>query len=41
MRFLERLFSSRAARIGIVPVWLIFGGLGGSFAQRFQNVQKN
>ncbi|MGP0033805.1 MAG: MMPL family transporter [Solirubrobacteraceae bacterium] len=41
MRFLERLFSSRAARIGIVLVWLIFGGLGGSFAQRFQNVQKN
>jgi putative drug exporter of the RND superfamily len=41
MRFLERLFSSRAARIGIVLVWLVFGGLGGSFAQRFQNIQKN
>ena len=22
-------------------MWFIFGGLGGSFAQRFQNVQKN
>ena len=41
MRFLERLFPSRAARIGIVLVWLVFGGLGGSFAQRFQNIQKN
>ncbi len=41
MRFLARLFASRAARIGIVLVWLIFGGLGGSFAQRFQNIQKN
>ncbi|MGZ4249528.1 MAG: MMPL family transporter [Solirubrobacteraceae bacterium] len=41
MRFLERLFASRASRIGIVLVWLIFGGLGGSFAQRFQNIQKN
>ena len=41
MRFLEPLFASRAARIGIVLVWLVFGGLGGSFAQRFQNIQKN
>jgi len=41
MRFLERLFASRAARIGIVLAWLVFGGLGGSFAQRFQNIQKN
>jgi RND superfamily putative drug exporter len=41
VRFLERLFASRAARIGIVVVWLVFGGLGGSFAQRFQNIQKN
>ncbi len=41
MRLLERLFASRAARIGIVLLWLVFGGLGGSFAQRFQNVQKN
>jgi putative drug exporter of the RND superfamily len=41
MRSLERLFASRAARIGIVLVWLVFGGLGGSFAQRFQNIQKN
>ena len=41
MRFLERLFASRAARIGIVLVWLVFAGLGGSFAQRFQNIQKN
>ena len=41
MRFLERLFASRAARIGIVLVWLVFGLVGGSFAQRFQNIQKN
>ncbi len=41
MRVLERLFASRAARIGIIVLWLILGGLGGSFAQRFQNVQKN
>ena len=41
MRFLERLFASRAARAGIVLVWLVFGGLGGSFAQRFENIQKN
>ncbi|MBV8998225.1 MAG: hypothetical protein JO304_04140, partial [Solirubrobacterales bacterium] len=41
MRFLERLFASRATRIGVVLVWLVFGGLGGSFAQRFQNIQKN
>jgi hypothetical protein len=41
MRFLERLFASRAARIGIVLVWLVCGGLGGAFAQRFQNIQKN
>ncbi|MBV9334782.1 MAG: MMPL family transporter, partial [Solirubrobacterales bacterium] len=41
MKFLERLFASRAARIGIVLTWLVFGGLGGSFAQRFQNIQKN
>jgi putative drug exporter of the RND superfamily len=41
MRVLERLFASRAARIGIIVLWLILGGLGGSFAQRFQNLQKN
>ena len=41
MRFLERLFASRVARIGVVLVWLVSGGLGGSFAQRFQNIQKN
>ena len=41
MRFLERLLASRAARIGIVLAWLVFGGLGGSFAQRFHNIQKN
>ncbi len=41
MRFLERLFASRAARIGIALVRLVFGGLGASFAQRFQNIQKN
>ena len=41
MNVLERLFASRPARIGIILVWLVLGGLGGSFAQRFQNVQKN
>ena len=43
MRDLERLFISRPARIGIILLWLIHGGtgLGGSFAQRFQDVQKN
>src|SRR5689334_7943395 len=41
MRSLERLFATRAARVGIVLLWLVFGGLGGSFAQRFQDVQKN
>src|SRR5581483_3648331 len=41
MRWIERLFASRTARLGIVLAWLVFGGLGGSFAQRFQNVQKN
>ena len=41
MRFLERLFASRLARTVIVLVWLVFGGLGGSFAQRFQDIQKN
>ena len=41
MRALEHLFGSRPARIGIILLWLILGGLGGSFAQRFQDVQKN
>ncbi|MFL5865161.1 MAG: MMPL family transporter [Solirubrobacteraceae bacterium] len=41
MRGLERLFLSRPARLGIIVVWLVLGGLGGSFAQRFQDVQKN
>ena len=41
MRFLERLFASRSARIGIVLVWLVFGGLGGSFAQRFQDRRRS
>jgi hypothetical protein len=41
MRALEHLVASRPARIGIIVVWLILGGLGGSFAQRVQNVQKN
>ena len=41
MRALEHLFGSRPARIGIILLWLILGGLGGSFAQRFQNVEKN
>ena len=41
MRALERLFISRPTRIAIILLWLILGGLGGSFAQRFQDVQKN
>ena len=41
MRALEHLFDSRPVRIGIILLWLILGGLGGSFAQRFQDVQKN
>ena len=41
MRRLEALFTSRPARIGIILVWVVLGGLGGSFAQRFQDVQKN
>jgi putative drug exporter of the RND superfamily len=41
MRAFEHLFGSRPARIGIVLLWLVLGGLGGSFAQRFQDVQKN
>ncbi|HLY48699.1 MAG TPA: MMPL family transporter [Solirubrobacteraceae bacterium] len=41
MRPLERLFASRGARIGMVVLWLVLGGLGGSFAQSFQNIQKN
>ena len=41
MRASRALFASRPARIGIVLAWLVFGGLGGSFAQRFQNIQKN
>jgi uncharacterized membrane protein YdfJ with MMPL/SSD domain len=40
MRALERLFGSRPALIGIILLWLVLGGLGGSFA-RFQDVQKN
>jgi len=40
VRFLERLFASRATRVGIVLASLVFGGLG-SFAQRFQDIQKN
>jgi predicted cobalt transporter CbtA len=41
MRALEHLFISRPARIGIILLWLVLGGLGGSFAQRFQDVQRN
>jgi RND superfamily putative drug exporter len=41
MRALEHLFGSRPARIGIILLWLVLGGLGGSFAQRFQDVQRN
>jgi hypothetical protein len=41
MRALERLFSSRPARIAIILLWLILGAPGGSFAQRLQDVQKN
>lgn len=29
MRVLERLFGSRLARIGIILLWLILGGLSG------------
>ena len=39
MSVLERLFISRPARVGVIVAWL--GELGGSFAQRFQNVQRN
>jgi len=41
VRALEHLFGSRHARIGIILVWFILGGLGGSFAHRFQDMQKN
>ncbi len=41
MRALEHLFGSRLARIGIIVLWLSLGWLGGSFAQRFQDVQRN
>ncbi|MBV9716438.1 MAG: MMPL family transporter [Solirubrobacterales bacterium] len=41
MKFLDRLFVSRPLRIAVIVLWLVLGGLGGSFAQRFQAVQKN
>ena len=41
MRALERLFISRPARIGIILLWLVLGGLGGLFAQPFQYAHKN
>ena len=39
MHVLERPFISQPARVGVIVAWL--GELGGSFAQRFQNVQRN
>ena len=33
MKALEHLFGSRPARIGIILLWLILGGLGGSCAR--------
>lgn len=41
MSVLERLFVSRPIRIAVVIFWVILGGLGGSYAQKFQNIQKN
>ncbi len=41
MSVLERLFVSRPVRIGVVLVWIVLGALGGSYAQKFQNIQKN
>jgi hypothetical protein len=40
MRALESLFISRPARIGISLLRLILGGLGVSFAQRFQGAEE-
>ena len=41
MSVLERLFVSRPVRIGVVLVWIVLGALGGAYAQKFQNIQKN
>ena len=41
MNVLDRLFSSRPLRILVVLVWIVLGGIGGSYAQKFQNIQKN
>ena len=37
----DRVFYAASALGDHSLVWLILGGLGGSFAQRFQDVQKN
>jgi RND superfamily putative drug exporter len=41
VRLLDRLFVSKPVRIGVVLVWIALGALGGSYAQKFQNIQKN
>ena len=41
MSVLDRLFVSRPIRILVVLVWIVLGGLGGAYAQKFQNIQKN
>ena len=41
MSVLDRLFVSRPIRILVVLVWMVLGGLGGAYAQKFQDVQKN
>ncbi len=41
MNVLDRLFVSKPVRIGVVIFWVALGALGGSFAQKFQNIQKN
>ena len=41
MSVLDRLFVSRPIRILVVLVWIVLGGLGGAYAQKFQDVQKN
>jgi hypothetical protein len=41
VRVAEHLFGSRPARVGIIVVWLVLGGLGGACAQRFQDMQKH
>ncbi|HSO99631.1 MAG TPA: MMPL family transporter [Solirubrobacteraceae bacterium] len=41
MRALEFGFASRPARLLVILVWLVLGGLGGAYAQKFQDAQKN